>query len=501
MRLSSHSRFRGAVAAAAALFAATMTSAQGAAAAPFQAHRVSQADPYAACTLGAEFGTVNPGAEVEPDVAVDPHDSNRVIGAFQQDRWSVGAGSKGFGVVYSRDGSHFHESTLPFTACAPGGPPTYTRASYPWVSFGPDGVAYANGIGVNYSRNATGVMSAVSYDGGASWKHVTDLIDDSSAEFGEDKVFIYADPRRAGTAYQVFNRIDYGPNGDFSSLDGRTMFSVTHDAGRTWSAPRVIVDPGSPAMTNNNLLVEDQRTGRLWDFFMLLKFDSPARTNVTYRAEQVTYSDDGGQTWEDSETVLQDDSTVDHDPNNGARLRTGAGLDDIAGLENDGATDSIAIDQRTGELYVAAAGTRFTGGTYNQIELVHSTDGGDTWSDPVRVNGDPKALAFTPVVAVAPDGTVGVSYYDIRTLRPGDTTTLPTSTWLATSPPGGTHFTDHRLAGPFDMLQAPFSNGSYFLGTYQALAAGPGGFRAMFTETNSGQPQNRSDIYTVRFPG
>ena len=50
---------------------------------------------------------------------------------------------------------------------------------------------------------------------------------------------------------------------------------------------------------------------------------------------------------------------------------------------------------------------------------MRSTDGGRSWTAPRRINGAPKALAFTPAVAVAADGTVGVSYYDLRDLRPG----------------------------------------------------------------------------------
>jgi hypothetical protein len=46
-------------------------------------------DPFAACTFGGP-GTNFPNAEVEPFIAVDPTNSSRLIGAFQQDRWSDG---------------------------------------------------------------------------------------------------------------------------------------------------------------------------------------------------------------------------------------------------------------------------------------------------------------------------------------------------------------------------------------------------------------------------
>jgi hypothetical protein len=174
-------------------------------------------------------------------------------------------------------------------------------------------------------------------------------------------------------------------------------------------------------------------------------------------------------------------------PNTGQPLRTGFGL------------PFPAIDPRTGELYMAYEGSDFTGGAYNQIQLVHSTDRGRTWSAPVRVNGDPNVLAHTPSIAVTNDGDVGVTYYDLRALRPGNTTTLPTSTWLTISPRGGRHF-DHerRIAPVFDHNVAPDAGG-LFLGDYEGLATFDDRFRALFVTTNAHRPDNRTDVHFGQF--
>jgi hypothetical protein len=451
-------------------------------------HRVSRGDPFAGCTLGGDStGIVYPGAEVEPDVSVDPRNPGRVIGVFQQDRWSDGA-ARGLSAVYSANGRDFAETTLPFSACAPGGLPLYSRASDPWVSFGPDGTAYATGLGDDPARNATGVMAATSYDGGRSWRHATDVIDDPSAEFGDDKTSVTADPARAGTAYVAWDRLDFGPGGNGSKFTGPAMLAVTHDSGHTWSQPQVMVDTAANQQTIGNIIVGDPRTGRLYDFFDLITYTSPAATTVASADESVVFSDNGGRTWSAPVTAAADTSAAaDRDPNNGDVLRTGGGL------------PSVAIDPLTGELYLAVEGTDFTAGAYDQIQLVHSADGGRTWSRPVRVNGAPRVLAFTPAVAVNADGVVAVSYYDIRTLQPGNTTTLPTSTWLATSPRGGEHFTERRIAAPFDLLSAP-NAGGYFVGDYEGLSATGTAFRPLFVETNPGQPANPTDVFTGVFP-
>ena len=445
---------------------------------------VSHGDPYAGCQIGAETGTNYPSAEVEPSVTVNPFDHNRIVGAFQQDRWSDG-GAKGLIAAYSSDGGrHFGETTLPFSECAPGGLP-YERASDAWVSTGPDGTVYASGLDFDQKDADNGVGAAVSHDGGRTWTHATQLINDTQAEFGDDKNSVTADPIRVGTAYQVWDRLDAGPNADGSKLTGPAFMAVTHDFGRTWSTARPIVNTVANQQTIGNVIVVDPRTGILHDVFDLITYTDPTANTVVSANVAEVRSHDGGRTWS-APTVIAPFSLVnDVDPNTGAALRTGNGL------------PSIAIDRLTGTLYVVYEGTAFTAGKYNDIELVRSTDGGRTWSAPRRVNGAPQAEAFTPSVAVDNDGTVGVTYYDIRSLQPNNTTTLPTTTWLTTSPRGGEHFDHERqLAAPFDALLAP-NAGGFMVGDYEGLTGAGDGFRPLFEITNTGQPADPTDIVTT----
>ena len=484
MRLTSRTAV---LAAAAALtLLATGQSAEAAGAVPGPT-RVSHGDPYAACTAGATPDSVlNPGAEVEPSVAVDPRHPGRIAGVWQQDRWNDG-GSHGIaGTVSSDGGRTFTEVTLPVSSCAPGGL-AYERASDPWVSFGPDGTLYASALpfDVNSPRNT--VAATTSYDGGRTWQHTTALINDTQAEFIDDKNSVTADPVRPGTAYQVWDRLDGGPTG-LLLLTGPSLLSVTHDFGRTWSTPRVIVDTGAFQQTIGNVIVVDPRRGTLYDFYDSITFTDANATDVTDVSYRMVRSDNGGRTWTKPIVVATDTGVADVDPNTGAALRTGEGL------------PSVAIDPATGQLYLAYEGTDFTAGAYNQIQLTSSTDGGRHWTSPTRINGAPTSPAFTPSIAVTTAGTVAVTYYDIRTLRPGNTTTLPTSTWLTEAPRGGTHFdAERRLAPTFDFLAAPDAGGA-FLGDYQGLTATGNDVRALFITANSNQPNNRTDAYTIQVP-
>ena len=146
-------------------------------------------------------------------------------------------------------------------------------------------------------------------------------------------------------------------------------------------------------------------------------------------------------------------------------------------------------------MYVAWQDARFSGGTHDAIAVARSDDDGRTWGAPVRVNGDPRVAAFTPVVQVAPDGSVGVLYHDLRnnTALP----TLPTDVWLARSEDGGMTWRDLHVDGPFDLTQAPYANG-LFLGDYAGLVIVEDRFLPLYVRVNDGIAGNRTDVVAVR---
>jgi hypothetical protein len=119
-----------------------------------------------------------------------------------------------------------------------------------------------------------------------------------------------------------------------------------------------------------------------------------------------------------------------------------------------------------------------------------------TWSAPVRANGAPAAAAFTPQVHVRADGTVGVSYFDLRS-NTADPATLLADHWLARSTDGGATWTDTHVDGPFDVATAPVVNGAFFLGDYMGLASAATSFVAFHART-TGDTANRTDIFARR---
>jgi hypothetical protein len=413
-------------------------------------------------------GTAYINSEVEPSIAVNPANPNNMIAAWQQDRWSNG-GSRGPGVAYSFDGGGtWTRTSAPMSRCAGGiGPNAFERASDPWVTFAPDGTAYQAALGFNNVQNAdNAIIVSRSTDGGRTWSQPTQLRRDNFAP-GNDKEAITADPTDARYAYVAWDRL--------VNNGAPTWFARTTDGGQTWEAARNIYDPGPNRQTINNIVVV-LPDGTLVLFFSEL----PTVTNGAAPTLRVMRSADKGATWSAPITIsdLQTVGTVD--PQTGVGIRDASAIGAIAAGAN-------------GTLAVTWQDSRFNGGAYDSVAFARSTDGGLTWSAPMRINGDPAVAALIPSVSIAADGTIGVAYYDFRP-NTADPATLLTDFWLATSS-DGVAWSERRLAGPFDYAQAPVVGGRYFLGDYMGMTSAGNSFVIAFGRANA-DADNRADIVT-----
>jgi uncharacterized protein DUF5648 len=442
--------------------------------------RVTAQSPFApGCDQSFSVGVLYPGAEVEPQVAIDPRDASHLIGVFQQDRWSDG-GARGLRTGYSFDGGlTWSLAQAPFSRCTGGNSANggdYARASDPWVTIGPDGIAYQIAIAFNGATFAAGSSSAVlvsrSLDGGRTWSTATTLIRDGAEPF-DDKESITADPRVAGHAYATWDRLE-------QNAHGPAWFSRTTDGGASWEAARPIYDPGGRNQTLNNQIVVAS-SGTLYDFFT--EFDTGQNDVVTTHLALVR-STDRGVTWSAPIRIADARAVGTHDPQNLTReLRDGANLGSFAGGPN-------------GVLVAVWQDSRFSGGARDGIAFARSIDGGNTWSTPVQINAVPGTQALLPAVTVRPDGVIGVLYYDMRNDTP-DPATLLVDAWLATSSDGVT-WSEHHVAGPFDFNTAPVADSGLFIGDYQGLASANGEFAAFFARTNA-DLANRTDVFAAAF--
>jgi hypothetical protein len=446
--------------------------------------RVTGSSPFTAgCDAMPVTGSVYAGAEVEPQIAIDPQNASHLIGVWQQDRWSNG-GARGVRTGYSFDGGLTWSATqAAFSRCTGGRAANggdYARATDPWVTIGADGIAYQVAVAFNGATFAPGSSSAVlasrSTDGGRSWSAPTALILAANAEFN-DKESVAADPLSAGYAYATWDRLEQNGHGP-------SYFARTTSGGGSWEAARPIYDPGGRNQTlNNQIIVVSSGTGggTLVDFFT--EFDVAPNDAVTTHLALVR-SGDRGTTWS-APTVVSDLQAIGtHDPQDQARaLRDGAHLASFASGPN-------------GVLVGVWQDSRFSGGARDGIAFSRSLDGGTTWSPPVRVNRVAGVQALLPAVTVRRDGVIAVLYYDMRN-DTVDPATLLVDAWLATSK-DGTTWTERHVAGPFDFNFAPMGDGGLFVGDYQGLASAGGEFVALLARTNA-DASNRSDVFAAVF--
>lgn len=439
--------------------------------------RISAATPFdATCADAASGDVVYLNAEVEPFVVVNPRDPANWIATWQQDRWSGGSANGLMTATTFDGGATWTRTAIPFSRCAGGNAGNggdYQRATDPWVTFAADGTAFqmalASSGGSFTASSANAMLVSRSTDGGRTWEPVSTLIRDGS-QFFNDKNSITADPTDPRYVYAVWDRLG-------ASGGGPAMLARSTDGGATWEGARPIYDPGLRSQTIGNVIAV-LPNGTVVDVFTRIDYavSAPARASLN-----VLVSVDKGGSWSGPFRIADALAVGARDPDTGAAIRDGANLPQVAVAPN-------------GQLWVAWQDARFSGGVHDGIALARSTDGGRTWSAPVQVNSEPSAQAFTPSVHVTASGTIGVTYYDLRS-NTADATTLPTDLILARSIDGA-RWTEHRVSATFDLATAPVARG-YFLGDYQGLASADNTFIPVYVRTNSGDTANRTDVFAV----
>jgi len=319
-----------------------------------------------------------------------------------------------------------------------------------------------------------------------------------------------ADPTDAKFVYAVWDRIN-APPGDVTrffvgnrehkrdrGFTGPTVFSRTTDGGHTWEPPRIIYNPGANNQTLGNqiaVLPNGTLVNVFTEFLTFKNSDGGTQDDVSL---SLIRSTDKGATWSHGQPIRAAKQFFQGalDPDTGRPIRA------------EGVIADVAVNRTNGHLYAVWQDLRFRG--VDEVAFVMSTDGGDTWSTPIRVNQTPpnstnplNQQAFVPVVHVADDGTIGVTYYDFRfnDANPG----ARTDYWIVRCKPSGAKtcaraadWTDEsRLTlTSFDIEQAPAARGpfGFFVGDYEGLTNVGNDLVTIFVQVNNGNAANRTDV-------
>lgn len=411
---------------------------------------------------------VNPPGPIDanntPTLARNPNDPDNVVVAARRDRPQFTAR-----LYWTQDGGQeWRPTQLPL-------PEGRDRAYAPDVAFGPDGTLYVSYVNLTGQGNTPETLwVARSDDGGRT----------------------LSEPDRAAGELTLQARLAVGPGGDLFltwlqatdvgtlALNGpaELVAARSTDGGRTFSEPVAVSDADRQRVGAATPVV-----GGDGDLVVLYK---DFKDNVR------DFQNLDGPPWDENEALVLTRSEDDM-----ASFAPGIEVDDglVPGerfLVFLPEFPSLAAGE-DGTLYAAWADARHGD---DDVFLRRSDDGGEGWTEAVRVNGEAEGDGTNqtmPQVAVAPDGRVDVAYLDSEGPEGSRTHAR-----LATSRDEGDTFARLTVSDePFDARIGP-SAAPHLppdLGSRIGLDSRERGARAVWTDTRMGsEADGRQDIATSR---
>ena len=394
--------------------------------------------------LGADVDIVGDAAN-EPSLAVDPTNHNRmVIGWRQFDTITSNFRQAGFGYT-TNGGLHWTAGKI-----QPG-----IFRSDPVLDVDAAGAFFYNSL-----TTSGGITSQVfrSNSGGATWGAPV-------FAFGGDKQWMAVDRTGGqgnGQLYQVWSTA--------ANTTAPNTFNRSVDNGASFQTPAVI--PNSPIW--GTLDVSSDGT-----VYVIGGDGNDLLTNYVARSTNAR----------DRNTAPPTFTSVP--VNMGGLIRTGppnpAGLLGQLG---------VAVDRSNGSRagWIYALGSVETPTDPLDVNFVRSTDGGVTWSAPVRVNDDPvgnRAFQWFGTMSVAPSGRIDVVWNDTR----GSADSTVSALYYAYSSDGGSTWSANEQASPTWSSMVGFPNQQKIGDYYDMTSDNDGADLAYAATFNGGQ-----DIYYLRIP-
>ncbi len=366
------------------------------------------------------------------------------------------------------------------------------------VAIGSDGVAYYTGYA--YSQSAAGYFVLTSTNG-ISWSVARPILtyDFTSIRSGSYMVI----DRRPNGAYagSIYIFWIYSPPND--PLARHIVMRYSRDKGASWSAD---IDVSEQA--------HDQALGP-WaaigpDGSIYLAYTQEDESSIL--APPTFYlnrSTDGGQTWGADTAITGGPITPIGGPDyKGRELVLLSNADcGYLGISNrpfitvspSNANIVYAVwnDGRWGRQYDLCN----SAGKHSDIAFSRSTDAGQTWSQPLRINDD--ALGndkdqYSPYIAIGHDGTLGVTWYDRRYSADG----YFYDRAYAQSRDGGATWSANQRISDVSSDPTRYSNvkGVSDLGSRQPLVFGPNYALPGWADTRiaSQEGSHRLDIFVDR---
>jgi len=321
-----------------------------------------------------------PKAQSETSVAVDPtNNSHILVSSNDYDETTVPSTTRVYQSIDS--GATFQETHLaPTGTCTDG-----------WVSFGADGTAF---VAYDCLEGGTTTQRIAYRIGQDPWTHIT--IDPNLAGVTPDRDMVAVDTGGVSPFYDSVY-IGYDDAGTNQAPRWAPYVLYSRHGAQNWH--RSTPSTGLFAIGVNVSVAGDGTVYATWEDFV--------RGNIL-----VVKSTDVGVSWGTPNVVTHyristfvgGSYRLLIPPRNvrGIVPFPMSGVSPIGGLQ-------------AGRLYSAYTDEDLVLDGSTSIYVRYSDDGGMTWSAECKVNDDTvHAYHFQPAIAVAPDGFVGVSFYDTR---------------------------------------------------------------------------------------
>lgn len=397
----------------------------------------------------------------ENSIIVDPN--NRMI-ALNSNNSGGPSGTPIYGAndLYSFDGGETFEGEN----TGAGG----NNDGDPAACIGTDGRWY-----VGYIKNG-GQGVAHSDDQGQSWTHVQVAPNPGSLA---DKNHMWLD-RKAGSPYENYL---YDAWTDFGgSSNNQIVIKYSSDRGETWSDKKTISTAVNAGSHNQGVNVHTGPNGEVYAVWGI--YDGWPQDE---KALGFAKSLDGGATWSSAVRIISN----------------------IRGIRNSGVpqnmrvacfpvmTVDISNGPNSGNLYVVWTNIGVPGvntGNDRDVYMIKSSDEGDTWSEPIRVNQDPIAQGkahYMPWITSDPsNGTLSVVFYDNRNTNPNQA-----EAWAATSNTAGEFWEDFKVSDvSFTPVPIPGLASGYF-GDYLGITANNGLVYPCWTDNRAGAAMTYVSIF------
>jgi hypothetical protein len=300
------------------------------------------------------------------------------------------------------------------------------------------------------------IVMQKSTDGGKTWSQGVSIGHNPPKD--QDKEWPAVHPRKQ-YVYTTWTQFDkYGSTDPF--CHSNIMFSKSTNAGKKWSkAIQINQNPGD--------CVDDDNTAE----GAVPAVDNLGRVFVAWSSHGNIYFDrsfDGGNTWLGNDLLIA--------------KQAGGWSMKIPGLSRCNGMPVLVVDNSKGRLrnslYLVWA-DQSNGEEDTDIWFMRSTNFGDMWTQPMRINQDGKGKhQFLPWMAVDDEtGYIYIVYYDRRAYDD-----LRTDVYMAYSVDGGSSFKEVKIS------ESPFvPEETKFFGDYTNIAAHKGIIAPIWTRMDNGR--------------